>query len=508
MATAYSTTENGALSLNSTNDPRLNLFFKTVRDLGKLDNNRECEDNEKLYILVDESMNCDKLDTVKILFNWRDCRGGKGDKQGFLCAMVYLELYHSDWFYANIDILPEYGSYMDLVKLWHFVTSKKAKKTIMRLIIDALLRDKHSLECNGPISLVAKWIPAEGSKWDKRDGKSFVYNMCSQMYGVRRVSNEILKRLRKEILVPLRTHMRLAETKMCARDFGSIDYTKVPSVAMNKYKQAFFKNDKVRFQEYLLDVKAGKKKINSDQVYPHDLVRQYLNNSYNEANEVIEAQWNAIKTKVHQSNAFNNSICVVDVSGSMDGTPIEVAIALGLLGLYDDKVITFSENPQLFHIPSNDTLYEQVQQLQSCPWGMNTNFEKVMYLVLGLSSRKPENAIKRIFVFSDMQFDTAFGNSANLTHFELMKNKFETAGIEMPQLVFWNLRGNTGDFPVRHDDKGVVLMSGYSPSLMNGLLEGKDVTPMDILRNVLDNKRYDLVKKPDYPQETSFTNEL
>jgi len=94
-------TENGAPAYASTLDPRLNLFFKTVRDLGDFENS-DAACNSLLYELVKSSWEVDKLDTLKILMNWRDCRGGKGDYSGFLVAMAYLYKLDPSWVEATI----------------------------------------------------------------------------------------------------------------------------------------------------------------------------------------------------------------------------------------------------------------------------------------------------------------------------------------------------------------------------------------------------------------------
>lgn len=486
-------TENGAVSLESTLDDRLNLFFKTVRDLGSFTDE---ESNQNLYNLIDKSFSVSPLDTLKILMNWRDCRGGKGDHCGFLVAFAYISKQYPEWFHSNLHLLHEYGSYLDYVKLWHLVENADNKKTIMDLIVETLKKDMVSLQENtdANVSLLAKWLPSEKYKWDRYNNNKFVYELCRSFFRIRRVDNNHLKMLRTQVITPLRNQIKIVESQMCAKKFNEIEYEKVPSVAMNKYKKAFQNNDAQRFAEYLDSVSKGEKKINSSQVYPHDLVRHYLNNK--PLDEVIEAQWKEIKKKAQETNAFDKSIVVCDVSGSMDGTPMEVAIALGLLGLYDNKLITFSEHPSLFHV-SEGTLHEQVNQVAKMNWGYNTNFTRVMDLVLGLSARKPEDAIKRVFIFSDMQFDAAVGpHNCTDTHFETLKKRFEDAGVELPQIVFWNLRGNTKDFPVEYDERGVVMMSGYSPALLTGLLDGRHVTPIDIMMNIIHGTRYDLVQSP------------
>lgn len=478
-------TENGAISLGSTSDPRVDLFFKTTREVG----------DAHLYSMIDAAMAAYPLDTMKILMNWRDCRGGKGDHRGFIVAMAYINLKYPEWFEQNFKAIPEYGSFLDLVKLWHFV-DMDAQFEIIEHFLGILESDREKMKNNEPISLLAKWLPSEKGKWAKHanTADSKTPNLYELMCKVHNQGGGPGARawFRKQILSPLRTHLKLVESRMCAKEFDAIEYSKVPSVAMNKYKRAFRKNDGERFGQYIADVNAGKAKINASQVYPHDLVAQYLNGA-KEEDPVIEAQWKVIKESARETGAFDRSIVVCDVSGSMEGVPMQVAIALGLLGLYNNKLITFSESPELHHVPEG-TLYEQVTNVSKMKWGLNTNFERVMDLVLGLSAGT-DAGIKRVYIFSDMQFDVAMGNSS-VTHFNLIQERFEKAGVEMPQIVFWNLRGETKDFPVKFDQKGVVLMSGYSPALLGSILEGKDITPLSVVLNVINTPRYDLVQAP------------
>lgn len=485
-------TENGAPSHSSTMDARLDLFVKTVRDV----------QDECLLELVDRSWEVDPLDTLKILFNWRDCRGGKGDYRGFLVAMVHIlkkgEEGAGAWFLANFKAIPEYGSWLDLVKLWHMV-DEVAKGEIMACIREQVEEDAKILtdvENSGEkksISLLAKWMPTEGCKWDRGGekaegrGPSFVAEFCK--FKIKKAF------YRKELLTPMRAHLKLVETRLCAKQFDQIDYESVPSVAMKKYRKAFLRNDKAGFEDYLAQVTKGTKTIKAGQVYPHDLVRHYLGGGAFDA--VIEEQWKAIKASVDECGAFEGAVCVCDVSSSMDGTPLQVCIALGLLGLSPggcgrEQVITFDSHPVLHKISSAESLEEQVRVLSQIPWGGNTNFEKTMDLVLTLEG------VKRVFVFSDMQFDQAFCSGGRAaSHFDLARAKFETAGRPMPEIVFWNLRGNTSDFPVTTDDRGVVMLAGYSPALLGALTSGSELSPLTMMLGIIRGARYEKIKKPD-----------
>jgi hypothetical protein len=486
------TTSNGAPSHASTLDARLDLFVKTTREVGVLGVDLLSDQtNATLFEMIDKSWVVDPLDTVKILFNWRDCRGGKGDYTGFIVAMAYVASKYGAWFVANFKVIPEYGSWLDLVKLWHCLGPEN-KSLVMGYLVEKLEADFEILageEDKSSISLLAKWLPSENSKWDRYGGKDrFVISLCKQLRGKASsswVQGHVIKTYRKVYIAPLRAHLQLVESKLCAKKFDEIKYECVPSVAMKKYRKAFTRNDVDGFALYLEQVKKGEKKINASQVYPHDLVRHYLNGGI--LDDVIEAQWKVLKLGVEATKAFDQSICVCDVSGSMSGTPMEVAIALGLLGLHNDSVVTFSANPTLHVVDSSTSLQAQVKNMVRMEWGMNTNLEKTMDLVMGL-----KEPIKRVYIFSDMQFDVAIGQPG-ATLFTNIKAKYARAELQMPQIVFWNLNGSTKDFPVTSDENGVVLLSGYSPALLTALVDGDDISPMNMLLKVIRGVRYEKI---------------
>jgi hypothetical protein len=481
-------TENGALAFGSTQDARVDLFFKTVRDLAGVPEveNQEFESDEVLLVkLIEGSWKVDPLDTMKILFNWRDCRDGKGDRHGFLIAIKYIDSHYKKWVHSNLENIPKFGRFLDLVHLWYLV-SDETKDVIMTMLVKQIEEDLVSLQSEKQVSLLAKWLPSENGKWDRfsKGHPRFLVSFCQKLLGKIRIKPEDLKALRKTYLVPLRAQIKIVETLMCAGSFDCIEYPTVPSIAMKRYRKAFKKNDEMRFEEYLSLLKKGEVKINSSQVYPHELVRHYLKGG--EYDEVIEQQWKAWKEKVDISGAFREAIAVVDVSGSMSGVPMEVAIALGLLSLNvsnDKQVITFSATPRLHKI-AQSSLQDQVSNISRMDWGMNTDIGKVFNLLMNLKE------VERVFIFSDMQFDEA---RSKQTNFDDAKRIFRKAEKTLPQIVFWNLRGATHSFPVTTNEEGVVLLSGYSPNLLQSLLNNKDFSPLSLMLEIIHHPRYDCI---------------
>lgn len=67
----------------------------------------------------------------------------------------------------------------------------------------------------------------------------------------------VTDRLRKQVLVPLHEALKLPEVYMIAKNWNSISYNRVESVAMKTYTDIFLHRDNQRFREYLENVKLG-----------------------------------------------------------------------------------------------------------------------------------------------------------------------------------------------------------------------------------------------------------
>lgn len=370
------------------------------------------------------------------------------------------------------------------------------------LFAECLKSDMENFKANQhkKITLAVKWCPSIDSSFDRATllcesiaKKVFPRESYPEYEGVEEshYAYRVRDRLRKEVLVPLRKVLELPEIYIGANEWGKIPYNRVASVAMKLYKDKFLKHDEERFKKYLEDVKAGKAKIAAGALLPHEIIGS-LHDSDGDAGQVAELQWKRMVEDMLKLGKMRNCMAVCDVSGSMSGTPMEVAVALGLLvsELSEDPwkglVITFSQNPQL-HLVQGDTLEAKCDFIRNMDWGMNTNLQKVFDLLLNVAVKgnlKPENMIKRLFVFSDMEFDQASANSWE-TDFEVIQNKFKKAGYgdAIPQLVFWNLR-HSRSIPVPGNQKGTALLSGFSKNLLKLFMDNDGEVQPDVFMDL------------------------
>jgi len=489
IKTAKSETENGAISHSTTGDPRLDFFCKVTRDTPE----------NYLQFLLQASWEKDPLDTLKIVFHLRDCRGGKGEREQFYRALRWLMHNHQEELSANLEHVPFYGRFKDfLVFLDTPLEGKMIELFVAQLKADKFLLDG-PLEDRNKISLAAKYAPTEGQSHDIKHKavKKFAASLQASK-----------KSYRKEWLVPLRNHINILEHHMTDQDqdWASIEFSKVPSVALKKYKKAFARRQEARYSSWLESVKKGEAKINVGRLMPHEIVGAYIKSGTQVTgalDQTVEAQWTAFVEQTRKTTKFGNALAIVDVSGSMAGGPKEkvapvlVSTALGLLvasltkGIFHDKFITFAESPELVHV-KGDTLHRKLSNMTQSNWGTNTNFQKALTLVLEaakLYSVKPEDMPSTLFVFSDMQFDRAFPDNAT-TNRAALTQKYAKFGYKVPRIVFWNLRGNTLDFPTTQDDGNTCILSGFSSDLLKLIVDGEEISPLAMMRKALDDPRY------------------
>ncbi|KAL5552560.1 hypothetical protein UlMin_039961 [Ulmus minor] len=343
------------------------------------------------------------------------------------------------------------------------------------------------------ISLAAKWCPSIDSSFDRYTllcesiAKKVFQRVLYPEYETVEEANyayRVKDRLRKHVLVPLRKVLELPEVYIGANKWNEIPYERVASIAMKFHKEKFLKTQRDLANIYRIAL------------LPHDIIASLEDE---DGGLVGELQWKRMVEDLVKLGKMRNCLAVSDVSGSMSGIPMEVSVALGLLVSelseepWKGKIITFSPNPQL-HIVKGDSLRSRTEFVRRMDWGMNTNFQKVFDLIIGVAVNgklKEEQMVKRLFVFSDMEFDEASANGWE-TDYGVIKGKFGEKGYgsAVPQIVFWNLRDSRAT-PVPATEKGVALLSGFLKNLLKIFLDNEgDISPEDIMEAAISGVEY------------------
>ena len=115
---------------------------------------------------------------------------------------------------------------------------------------------------------------------------------------------------------------------------------------------------------------------------------------------------------------------------------------------------------------------------------------------------KQEDLPKNVLIISDMEFDSATSRYYGWDHikkcdktlFSTISKKFEDAGYKMPRLIFWNVNSRTETIPVRENELGVALVSGFSVNICKMVMSG-EIDPYKCLLDAVMDKRYDAVSE-------------
>ena len=455
-------TANGAVTNTSSLNKNVDLFFLAGASRGK-----------DITPVFAAALVEDQEVAVRVLEWARDARGGAGERDVFRKLFSYLIGVEPAVASRVLMKVPELGRWDDLL----ITFGTPLERESLRMIAFALNDQKDGL--------CAKWMPRQGPLANKI--RSYM-RMTPKDY--------------RKMLVEMSTTV---EQKMCARDWTDINYQHVPSVAAGRYQKAFLKHDPAGYAVYKEKLTTGEAKVNASAVYPYDVIRSLRNGD----KVVSNAQWASLPNYLEGST--ESILPVVDVSGSMSGvsvsgsvTAMDVSISLGLYtseranGIFKDTFVTFSSAPKLVKLKGN--LSERYAQLSSADWGMSTNLSAVFDLLLGSAVKHsvPVNEMPtKILILSDMEFDSCISDGTgsrtgvSVSAMEFIEKKYSSAGYKVPQIVFWNLSGRSGNSPVTYNKVGAALVSGFSPSIVKSVLGGDEMTPISVMLKTVMTQRYD-----------------
>ena len=326
------------------------------------------------------------------------------------------------------------------------------------------------------------------AKWATREDKHLQKALKINEAGLRK----LLSSIRKEHIV---------EYKICEKKFDEIDYSKLPSLAGLRYTELFKKWDAERYIAFIEDKDTT---VNAKVTLPHEV---YANYKRNHDSAVASKFWDAMP----KLDLAANILPIVDTSGSMR-TPIsdnsktdciDISISLGVYlaqnnsGYFKNRMITFSERPELVSLPDTKDVGELFDFTERIDWGQNTNFEKVYKLILEnaiWNKVSPKDMPEYLLVLSDMQMDEATHGERDYEkvsykqtelHLDIIQRKFKDASYSLPKIVFWNLRATNNGFPSQENRDGVVLISGFSPDIMKTVLKCEDINPEKLMLEVI-----------------------
>lgn len=480
----WTSTENGAVALNTTGSKRLD-FFAQSGSMRNLDIVEKCN-------IFDAAFSEDERDALVLLFHTRNIRGGYGERDTFTQILAHLANLNPEIVEKNLWAVLEFGRAKDL----YCLVGTKAEDAMWKFMFDQFELDLYNMEQNKGVSLLAKWIATPDSK--SQNTKSLGILTAKKLgYSFKRMS-EYKKKLRA-----LRAYLDLPEAKMCTGRWDEIEYAKCASKFLLKNRNAFVKHDNERYQAYIESVNKGEAKMNMGTVNPCDIFQKVYNG---DERDDLNTMWNNLP-----SICPKNALVMADTSGSMwwkenmsNGMyPGAVAWSLALYfaqknqGCLKNLFMTFDSEPRFVELVGR-TLRQHLDTFRKNAHYGNTNLEAAFELLLATAKNgnlSNKDMPEAIIVISDMQINCVNGlDHGRMTFYDIMAKRYEKAGYKMPQVIFWNVAVRNPVFHASQESKGVNLVSGYSINIMRDVLDSIGTTPYELMRKVIDSPIYQDIK--------------
>lgn len=499
-------------------------------------------------------------DMFVMAFQTRDVRGGKGEKELF--QHFFKSLWGADREVAQemLRLVPEYGCWRDM---WELVVNiPELEESVLNIAKEYFLEDirTHSAGNTG-LSLLAKWLPREKAT----TYKGLAHKIAAKFYTNERSNRARMMRYRKDVSM-LNKALKTVEINMCNGSWADIVPEAVPGRCLKIHTKAFLNEPLKRkrttaggaglsesddnsvqlrypdsedrmtcrehFKEFSKNLSEGKTKAHGTHVVmPHELVNKLVENKELSIDEIRinQGQWDSIREETLKCGGLGKALAMCDFSGSMNGLPKQISLALGILISevthkdFRDHILTFDSEPKWHSFKGLTTIKDKVESIrEDLGQGLSTDFYKACMRILEkmVASRVPVGEEPEdLIVLTDMGFNNATRHYDSYSYFypsslpikdwvdqlERIRTEFKLAGERLwgvgngwmpPRIVIWNLSAKYKDFHAKADQEGVVQLSGWSPSMLKVLqTEGvKVATPYMGMRKTLDDARYDLVR--------------
>ena len=441
-----------------------------------------------------------------------------------------------------------YGSWKDIKFLWRTFGGERCPPEVLNFMV-RLVNDQLRLDLSSETpTLVARWVARESAS--KRNSVPFkpFYHALAEDYFAHylatartpesrvKAQRKAYQHYRQQVLVPLNKRLKTPQIKQCAGQWADIDYKHdVTSITMRKQTRAFMNQNKDGSQRSETDdrVQAAEnfdtfvntavdngetikgKRVGFNTI-AHDawqlLERRNYGTEINATEmKVQNLQWESM---LEQLGDLSDMVAMVDLSGSMAGTPMDAAIGLGLAvaskSTLGKRAMTFSSSPQWMNFDGCNTFSEMMSRMYENRnnWGTSTNFTAALKLILDMCVKlklpAADVANIKLLVLSDMQIDHYGNEKVTDTMWDNITQRYAEAGrraIGEPykpgHIIFWNL-AHTDGFPTLSTTPNTTMFSGFSPVLLNefaqkGLEALQSETPFNQLKDQLANPRYNIM---------------
>lgn len=405
-----------------------------------------------------------------------DIRGGKGERKIFKICFDWLCNHNANDAKRIMPFIAELGRWDYLLVALNTPVECDAINMISCQLKLDLVSDYPSL--------LGKWMPSIRTHGKNNPQASYLARILG-----------LSEKEYRKMLSSLRSKINIVEKNLTEKQYENIRFEQVPTKAMLKYMNTFKEKIADPYKQYLESVNNGEKKINTTGLYCYEIIRKisnargFWNETINEEDtKLFDLMWKNQKNFLKGNDT--NVLVMADTSGSMYGMPLDNAIGLALYiaernhGYFHDCFMTFSERPQ-FQKVSGKTIVDKVLNVESII--ANTDIDKAFEMLLNtcVENNIPQEEVPtHIIIISDMEFDRGV-YSENGTNFNGWRKAFQEKGYKLPNILFWNVGYDTEGLPVTKNDNDVCMISGFSTTILQSILNIENYDPVDVMKEIL-----------------------
>lgn len=434
--------------------------------------------NQRLIELFTNCWNNNKELSFKLLLWLRDCRGGAGNRSGGRILLQWVANNDPAWVKLNLNQIKDVGRWDDIEILFNTGLRLEASQYWANAI-------------NEKNVLAAKWA-------DRK------------MVPIRKALNIKKESEFRKLLASIRSSM-IVETKMSNKEYNTIEYTTVPSVAMARYSNAFYNNDNTRFNQFKKDVAENKVKINTSVLFPHDCVRTALGGDQEVANLQFDNLPDYIDNKQERIMVLCDTSASMHckVAGSIQAVHISMGLALycsnkigkenpfyrKFIGFESESKFISWENMTFSQALTNNTIFDEAVG--------STNIDKALELILmtaRMYNLTNDQIPTALLIISDMQFSIATDPEYTWKSMDDKRKKppvkiqienWIESGYNPPKIIYWNTAGYAGS-PDLNKTENTALVSGFSSTILKSIFNGDDISPMSVLLRSLEKYKINI----------------
>ncbi len=482
--------ENGALKYTTTGSDFVDQFsnlgaMKQPRSFDQISSDVSKQWAKNPYLTVCFIFFIRMITRIVSLFDGtktKTVQRGSGLKHEGIMRMIWLQTYHPDTFWKNIQLYISIGSWKDIIQMLSYDLQYNGwNKRILnwdefgKLILAGLENPNTS-------ELIKKYLPQIKANSQCKTLEAQADNIiakwiCSLLFGGKKESYVNYKQYRKmkSSGTAHQWQQLISQGKHNLIDFNTVHGRALALMVSSKYLSN--NNLEKKYEEWI-----ESKPIAKYTGYVHELFAKLPQKKYQI--DTLNAQFNGLVGTARKNAKTNTNLIVVrDTSGSMGslatGTKqscFDIAKALALFfsemlpnGHFANSWIEFNNSAKM-HQWKGSNAYEKWTNDHTHFVG-STNFLSVieLFCIIKKSGVSEEQFPSGILCISDSEFNPGQLNKTNVeTALNLLKNSgFSDNYISQFQIILWNLqrRGAGNKFETNSTDvKNVFYFSGYDGS--------------------------------------------